>query len=93
MSDDTPALTYGLDEARKRLKNPAPSRSAFYGLIKSGVVEVSGYCGDRPIFTDEAIQQAAARLMTPRKPGRPKRQAQAPSGNPTDRPRRVRAGR
>jgi hypothetical protein len=63
MSDSPKPITYGLDEARYRLRNPPPSRSSMYGMIKDGVLEVSGYIGDRPFFTDQVLQNCAERLM------------------------------
>jgi hypothetical protein len=58
---DTP-MTYGFEEARKRLKNPPPSRTAMYGMIKDGLLQVAGYFGDRPFFTDKELQDCTERL-------------------------------
>jgi hypothetical protein len=70
MSDEIQPLGYTIDEAAKRLRKPRPSRGAMYSMIRDGVLTVSGYIGDRPFFTDAAIQECAERLRD-RRPGRP----------------------
>jgi hypothetical protein len=62
MSNDVKPLTYTLDEARHRLRQPPPSRSSMYELIKSGLLKVSGYYGDRPFFVDEDLQACTEQL-------------------------------
>jgi hypothetical protein len=60
------SLTHSLDEARKRLRNPPVGKTTMYELIKSGTLEVSGYIGDRPFFTDETLARCAERLSKPK---------------------------
>jgi hypothetical protein len=55
-------LTYGLDEARRRLKDPPPSRTSIYAMIKDGTLKVAGYFGDRPFFTDKELQDCTEQL-------------------------------
>jgi hypothetical protein len=82
-------LTYSLDEARKRLREPPLGKTTMYELVSSGVLEVSGYFGDRPFFTDAALQACAARLSertSSRVPQpAPRMRRSAPSRTPTDR--------
>jgi hypothetical protein len=59
-------LTHSLDEARKRLRNPPVGKTTMYELIRAGTLEVSGYIGDRPFFTDESLTRCAERLSQPK---------------------------
>jgi hypothetical protein len=62
MSDDPKAITYTFDEARNRLRNPPPSRTAMYGMINEGVLKVAGFMGDRPFFTDRELEDCVEQL-------------------------------
>jgi hypothetical protein len=74
MTEDSPKpITYTLDEARKRLRNPPPSRTAMYDMIKSGVLKVAAYMGDRPVFGDRELEDCVERLRQRQQSESPRR--------------------
>jgi hypothetical protein len=79
---DKSSIGYTIEEAAKRLRNPPPSRSTMYNLIDDGLLEISGYLGDRPFFTDAALRECAERLRDRQKQQVLEEAAAAESGKP-----------